>query len=486
MAEAAEYGGYDYEFVDKLDPKFYCLVCQDVLCDPQLTGCCGQHYCASCLEQCDNANYDRRCPHCRTHDYATLPNKPLQREINSLKIYCVNRSLGCRWIGELSAFTHHLDSERDGCGFVEVECALKCGVKTQRGQLIKHLHYDCPQRPYECGYCGKEDTYTKITGEKKITKQKGRVPEEKGHYSICPEYPQKCPNQCGKTMKRKEIRAHRLQCHREQVQCQFQGRNTENKILTCGQKMLRSELQHHQKNCPFRTFECKFCHEVSTYAAITGEKELPTHTKQPRIPLEKGHYAECPDYPLFCKHKCHTGEIKRSQMERHLSECPLEPIPCPAREAGCQEVVCRKDLNDHLASNQAQHLTLFCSALKGNRTELESVKGQLDTTTAELDTTRKELSTTTADLSSTRRELSTTTADLSSTRRELFASKAEVDTLKNKVTDIERKLQESSLNTRQELAGVGAELASVKAASRKTEKPATTPPRQRKSFWRKK
>ena len=446
MAEAAEYGGYDYEFVDKLDPKFYCLVCQDVLRDPQLTGCCGQHYCASCLEQCDRANYDRRCPHCRTHNYATMPNKQLQREIKSLMIYCVNRSQGCHWSGELTALTHHLESARDGCGAVSVECTLKCGVKIERSRLTKHLHCDCLQRPYECTYCGKKDTYTKITGEKEITKQRDRVPEEKGHYSVCPEYPKKCPNQCGKTVKRREVMSHRRLCHREEVRCTFQGRNTENEDITCGQKMLRSELQNHQKNaCLFRQFECKFCHKISTYGAITGE-ELPTHMKQPRIPLEKGHYAECPDYPLFCKHKCHSGEIKRSHMERHLSECPLEPIPCPAREAGCQEVVCRKDLNDHLTSNQAQHLALFCSALTATRAELDSVKGQLSDATAEL------------------------------------------DTLKTTIVEMERKLEESSLSTQAGWVVVTTEQASATAAAMKAEKPDSFPPtqRRRKSFLRRK
>ena len=445
MAEAAEYGGYDYEFVDKLDPKFYCLVCQDVLRDPQLTGCCGQHYCASCLEQCERANYDQRCPHCRTRNYATMPNKQLQREINSLKIYCSNWSQGCRWTGELTAITRHLESQNGGCGIVTVECALKCGMKIERSQLAKHQQYDCLQRPYECGYCGKKDTHTKITGEKEMTKQRDRIPEEKGHYSVCPDYPKKCPNQCGKTVKRREIMAHRRLCHREQVHCTFQGRNTENEIINCGQKMLRSELQNHQKICLFRRFECKFCHKVSTYTAITGE-ELPTHTKQQRIPPERGHYAECAAYPLFCKHKCQSGEIKRSHMERHLLECPLEPIPCPAREAGCQKTMFRKDLNDHLTSNQGQHLALFCSALTATRAELDSVKGQLSSATAEL------------------------------------------DTLKTTVVELERKLEEASLRAQGEWVVVGTEHDSARVASERTGTSESTPPKQprRKGFFRRK
>ena len=127
------YGGYEYEFVDKLDSKFYCLVSQSVLHDPILTGCCGQHYCDSCLQQCNNAVYDKKFPHCRQINYSTL------------KIYCVNCSLGCRWSDELSKLPRHLDSESDGCEFVGVECIPNCGETVTRGHLTKHLHHECPR-----------------------------------------------------------------------------------------------------------------------------------------------------------------------------------------------------------------------------------------------------------------------------------------------------------------------------------------------------
>ena len=46
MAEGG-YGGYEYDFVDEIDKKYLCLVCHNVICDPMLTDCCGQHYCQS-------------------------------------------------------------------------------------------------------------------------------------------------------------------------------------------------------------------------------------------------------------------------------------------------------------------------------------------------------------------------------------------------------------------------------------------------------
>ena len=482
MAEAGEtavYGGYEYEFADKLDGKFYCLVCHNVLRDPILTGCCGQHYCESCLEQCNSTFYDKKCPHCRQLNYTTLLDKPLQREIKGLKVFCVNRSLGCKWSKELEKLPRHLESNKDGCEFVRVECVLNCGEKITRGHLTKHLNHECPQRPYECGYCGKEDTYTKITGDTKVTRQKGKVPEEKAHFAVCLEFIKRCPNQCGRSMKRREIEQHRQKCPREEIECTFRGPNEANKMMTCGKKVPRSELQSHEKTCPFRTFECKFCNRASTYVAITGERGPQSLTRQPRIPPAKGHYAECPEYPLFCKHKCQPGEIKRRDMEEHITTCPLEPVACPVRDAGCRETVCRKDLKDHLANDQLQHLTLLCSAHTQTKAELEQVKTWLN---------------------ETRNSLATTSEQLGSVSREVGSSRAEVAALTARVVETERKLEEartSSRDLRRELAEVKAELAAVqtvqKKKSERTEEAVTVSdtnihaqPRRIKSFWRKK
>ena len=425
MAEADEYGGYDHDFVGKLDQKFYCLVCQKVLRDPVLTGCCGQHYCDSCLQQWRRANYENSCPHCRKVNYKSLIDKPLQREINDLKVYCPHRSLGCRWSAQLTTLPSHLESEKDGCAYVKVKCTLRCGETVDRGKLTKHLHYNCPQRPFECGYCGKEDTYAKITGGTKITGLKDKI--EKGHYARCPEYIKECPNGCGKTMKRKEITEHKKQCHREPVMCTFRGMNTG----SCGERMLRSDLPNHQKICLFRPFKCKFCNKEGTYTAITGEKQCKPNTKQPRIPPEQGHYAECPNYPLVCKNKCQPAEIKRCDMKLHHTECPLQLVPCPVKEAGCQDMLARKDINHHLASNQAQHLALLCKAYTETKTELATVKTQLEKTQEELDTVKKKAE-------ETERKLEDTQRSSLSTEWELIDAKKELAMMRTSPTRTER------------------------------------------------
>lgn len=491
MAEAqetgvtVEYGGYEYEFIKKLDSKYICLVCHSVLRDPMLTGCCGQHYCQTCLEQCNSISNDQKCPHCRAVNYDNLLDKPFQREIKSLKIFCINRSLGCKWTNELSKLPRHLESEKDGCEFVRVECILKCGGEINRGYLTKHLHNECPKRPYECGYCGKEDTYMAITGEKRVIKKKGRVPEEKAHYKECPEYFKSCPNQCGKTMKRKEIKGHRIKCPREEVECTFRGPNENNEMTTCGRKLMRSQLPSHEKNCPFRMFECKFCNKASTYVAITGETRVGTLTK---LPSEKGHYAKCPDYPLLCKNKCQSGEIKRADMKQHINVCPLEHIPCPVREAGCQVMVYRKDMNDHVTRNQSHHLSLMCRAYTQTKTVLTSNK-------AELETLRTSLNNTT-------RKLTTTTEELDSVKKELKDSKRKVDTLTSSLAELEtrlEKVQDECRTTTDEHTEIKLHFATFKKAQAQKRPEKVTPtggasslqreavqPTRKRSFWKKK
>ena len=423
--ERAEYGSKEYEFVEKLDHKFTCIVCYDVLHHPMLTGCCGQHYCQTCLDKCNSSSWQRKCPHCHVPDYSSMLNKSLERDIRSLKIFCTNRPLGCKWADELNKLSHHLESEQ-GCDFVRTKCVL-CGENLNRGQLTKHLAQECLKRAYECEHCGKRDTYIAITGENRVISQKGKVPNEKGHYAKCPEYITNCPNMCGKKMKRKEIKGHRTKCPCEEVTCTFRGANEKGETMSCGRKMGRSELPNHKSNCLLRRFECRFCKKASTYVAITGERSARPPTEPPQIPPDKGHYAKCPGYPLACKNKCQSGDVKRADMEQHLTVCPLEPVPCPVRDMGCQEMVYRKDLNEHLTRNQQQHFSLMCSAYTQTKTELVAAKTEIETLRTSIDSTTKKLATVMTELTET---LPTLSLLCQTSMDELYTVKAQLESLK--------------------------------------------------------
>ena len=65
-------------------------------------------------------------------------------------------------------------------------------------------------------------------------------------------------------------------------------------------------------------YRCKFCKEESTYAAITGNTK--GDTKELKVPPEKGHYAECPAYPLQCGNMGCSKEMKRADMQQHAKD----------------------------------------------------------------------------------------------------------------------------------------------------------------------
>ena len=494
--EIAEYGCNKYAFVEKLDSKFICTVCSNVLHHPMLTGCCGQHYCKTCLDKWNSSSRQRKCPHCRVSNYSSMLNKSFERDTKSLKIFCTNNSLGCKWADELDKLSHHLESEQ-GCDFVRIKCVL-CGENLNRGKLTKHLHDECLKRAYECEHCGKKDTYMAITGENRVISQKGKVPNEKGHYAKCPEYITNCPNMCGEKMKRKEIKGHRTKCPCKEVVCTFRGPNENGTTVSCRRKMKQSELPNHMNNCSFRRFECKFCKKASTYVAITGERSARPANEQSQIPPEKGHYAKCPGYPLACKKKCQSGDIKRADMEQHLTVCPLEPVPCPVRDMGCQEMVCRKYLNEHLTKNQQQHFSLMCSAYTQTKTELAATKAELGATKAKLGATEKELAKTKAGIEtlhicfdSTATRLTTVTEELDSIKKELTLR---VDTFTTALAEVKTTLADVRQTSMEELDEVetmkGPEKtpSATTAGGRKTLHIEEThsPRRRRRRFWKRK
>ena len=234
-APGLRYGGYEYHFVEKAPKKFVCSICTKVARDPHLTVCCGQHFCESCLEKRFKRKGKKSCPHCREKkDFIHVPNKERKREINELKIHCTHRGEGCQWIGELGNLRTHLGPE-GGCGYVEVKCPNDClisgrekggtTVHVKRKDLPEHLNNKCPLRSYRCEHCGFRDNFKNITG-------KYYDNTRSSHYDKCPEYPLKCPNECGaEAIKRKVMSAHRDKCPLEPMECPFMEAGCETNLV---------------------------------------------------------------------------------------------------------------------------------------------------------------------------------------------------------------------------------------------------------------
>ena len=246
----------DYNFVDDLPEENTCQICMKLLDEPQLTDCCGQHYCSECLAQWFQEQGKKQCPHCRSETFTHILYLPLKRKINELKVYCSYLERGCTQTMKLEELEKHLSTDNpNGCGYVNVECQNKCGTSI--------LHKD----------------------------------------------------------------------------------------LT----------DHYDNKCLERTVTCKFCNEAGPFSHITNVKH-------------GGHIERCREYPVDCPRKCGTvKELKHKDLKKHKEVCPLEPMECPFREAGCKQQLVRKDLDGHMQANTQQHLLNLIVAHKSLATAHESL-----------------------------------------------------------------------------------------------------------------
>ena len=147
--------------------------------------------------------------------------------------------------------------------------------------------------------------------------------------------------------------------------------------------------KHLTDSCYLRPYQCTFCGLKDTYEAITGDSVYGAFTL-PHVPNNpySGHKAKCPVAPLLCPNKCGSKGIKRKDMENHRNKCPQEPVECPFAEAGCKFVLRRHQLEDHMTSNQQQHLMMVMKDYKVTKDKLEA---KISKTETELFETKQKL-----------------------------------------------------------------------------------------------
>lgn len=161
-------GGYNKEFIGKVSAQFYCSICSKVLRDPQVTECCAEHYCQSCLSD----RTSKHCPNCDTSNFRYSLDKSLIRSINQLRVKCNNHIRGCLWTGKWTDEAKHTDD----CAYTLIPCPNYCKDKKGYASVCKkdmeeHLERYCDLRPYRCEYCGEEDSYINIAGSEELSRK---------------------------------------------------------------------------------------------------------------------------------------------------------------------------------------------------------------------------------------------------------------------------------------------------------------------------
>ena len=230
MNTSKEANGYHCIFAEKSIPEdFYCKKCSLVARGLTVSSCCGESFCGACME----AEKGKPCPQCGSASFTTMELVKYHARILNLKVFCSMKERGCDWCGSLQLLDAHLDPKLDNCRYVDVQCPLGCLQILPKFKMDHHMFNECMKRSCACKFCGFRGSFEDV-----ITK----------HIHICEHFPIKCPNTCGVTCKRSEMKGHRNVCPKEVVKCPN----------SCGVTVKRSEMGGHRNVCPEEVEECVF------------------------------------------------------------------------------------------------------------------------------------------------------------------------------------------------------------------------------------
>ena len=146
-----------------------------------------------------------------------------ERSTASGSTQCSFKEAGCEWVGELGEIPDHLndDTKSDSykssdCPFLQLNCKY-CKEKFQRQDVFRHELNECLKPPYKCDICIEfESTFEEVTTK---------------HVNVCPCGLVLCPNNCGISLQRKNIKDHQTtNCPLEVVTCSFSYAGCEEKL----------------------------------------------------------------------------------------------------------------------------------------------------------------------------------------------------------------------------------------------------------------
>ena len=130
-------------------------------------------------------------------------------------------------------------------------------------------------------------------------------PDHRRIESGCPFEPVRCQNNCGESIKRKDMKNHLLE------------------------------------ECSLRPSYCYYCPFSSTRAEVESHSEM------------------CTEHPITCPNHCSDDIFPRRNLDAHLHVCPDKAIPCAFAKSGCKVVLKKKEVDGHMTSATSQHLLLL-------------------------------------------------------------------------------------------------------------------------------
>ena len=203
----------------------------------------------------------------------------------------------------------------------------------------------------------------------------------------------------------------------------------------CGALIQRRQVETHLKSeCQLRVVNCRYCGTADTYRFIINT-----------------HHKFCPKYPVECPNHCEMGRVKREEVDKHMEECPLVPVKCLFAHVGCDHVVKRRDIADHMVNAATPHMEYILNYIL-------TINKQLDATGC---TARSDFEVLTINNQATREQVEEAKQRLAGHDRRLDNLLLEAQALKQRAINAERKLSDYKTefdNEKQKLAKQNEEL----------------------------
>ena len=134
--------------------------------------------------------------------------------------------------------------------------------------------------------------------------------------------------------------------------------------------IMRKDLNEHlEEHCVNRSYECLHCGKKDTYTNIMDV-----------------HDDICEKKVVCCPNDECTEEMERGEIEEHLeSICEYTLIQCKYENIGCDVVLRRRDMWEHILEDDEIHLYLALEKLKSATETIELMKQESEDMTVQLE-----------------------------------------------------------------------------------------------------
>ena len=192
---------------------FTCQLCFGVPNNPVIYHREEMIYCENCLKQAMSENI--------IHEASYSPVRFISDIIAQKVVYCKNKFKNCFWTGKFAILSEHLSE----CPKHPVRCTFDgCSESTNRENLQEH-ELQCEYRIICCDECSIE--ISKINLE--------------NHLTECPEFKILCSQDCGQSIKRKEMNQHiAKECDNCLIECDY-------KMIGCTSNIFKKNAFLHRE-----------------------------------------------------------------------------------------------------------------------------------------------------------------------------------------------------------------------------------------------